>query len=661
MPNLNYSFTLKGELLYTHFEELNHGGFGITYKAKANFFHGRIKQILTFAVKEYFPKDYAMRNDDGSVSSIAGKEADFQECLDEFLREGKMLHDLNHKGIVPVNEVIEANGTVYYVMQYLGDMSLTRYVSEQGGKLSEDEAKRIMDALLDAVGYLHQQRLNHLDIKPDNVMMVESEEGVRTPVLIDFGVSKHFHDNGKQTSRFGGKGVTEGFSPMEQYVGITTFSPKADIYALGATFFYMLTGKIPKRATEVSEAWIRENLLSDVSQETTDAICRAMSLDFTRRTADVRDFYKKEAYPKNSEKSEQNKVEPIKKTERIEDSKTIKGQTDKPQPGTQKMFVTGADNDTGKNKTFTKYILVGVLAVVALVGLVYAIIWNDNHSDDINPETSEDTSTNKTDENGNIDFTVNGVSFKMIHVEGGTFQMGATPEQGGDAENDEKPAHSVTLDDYMIGETEVTQALWEAVMGTTVSQQRDKADKSYNLRGEGKDYPMYYVSWNECQEFIKKLNTLTGEHFRLPTEAEWEFAARGGNKSGKTKYSGSKTIDDVAWYWKNSGDKYLSGTDSDWSSDKVKANNCKTHPVRTKKANELGIYDMSGNVWEWCEDWFGEYDSIPKTNPKRSDKGSNRVFRGGSWLDFAWYCRVSLRRNRTPDICYYDLGFRLAL
>ena len=224
-------------------------------------------------------------------------------------------------------------------------------------------------------------------------------------------------------------------------------------------------------------------------------------------------------------------------------------------------------------------------------------------------------------------FTAGGVTFKMVRVEGGTFTMGATSEQGSDADSDESPAHRVTLPTYYIGETEVTQALWQAVMGNNPSH-----FKGYNL-------PVEQVSWEDCQNFIRKLNSMTKQNFRLPTEAEWEFAARGGNKSQGCKYSGNHAIDKVAWYTNNSGSK--------------------THPVKTKTANELGVYDMSGNVWEWCQDWYGRFS--PQTNPKGPSSGSYRVFRGGSWNYFAKYCRVSIRSNSTPDYRYYNLGFRLAL
>ncbi len=227
--------------------------------------------------------------------------------------------------------------------------------------------------------------------------------------------------------------------------------------------------------------------------------------------------------------------------------------------------------------------------------------------------------------------------------------MGATAEQGSDAYDNEKPFHDVTLDDYLIGETEVTQELWEAVMGDNPSYFK------------GAKNPVENVSWDDCKIFINKLNSLTGQQFRLPTEAEWEFAARGGNKGKPTKYSGSAVIGEVAWYWQNSGDEFLSGTDLDWSADKINKNNCKTHPVGTKAPNELGIYDMSGNVWEWCEDWYGGYSSSLQANPKGPSGGSNRVFRGGSWSLSAWFCRVSLRSDYTPDYRSLDLGLRLAL
>ena len=223
-------------------------------------------------------------------------------------------------------------------------------------------------------------------------------------------------------------------------------------------------------------------------------------------------------------------------------------------------------------------------------------------------------------------FTVNGVSFKMIAVKGGTFTMGATSEQTG-ATSDESPTHSVTLSDYYIGETEVTQELWSAVMGSNPSHFTGDMQR-----------PVEKVSWDDCQTFISKLNELTGETFRLPTEAQWEYAARGGNQAQGRLYSGSNAIDDVAWYHIG-----------------------KTYPVKTKAPNELGIYDMSGNVWEWCSDWFGAHSSDAQTDPTGPATGSYRVVRGGSWTsDCATGCRVADRGGFTPAITGGGLGLRLA-
>ena len=248
-------------------------------------------------------------------------------------------------------------------------------------------------------------------------------------------------------------------------------------------------------------------------------------------------------------------------------------------------------------------------------------------------------------------FTVNGVSFEMVRVEGGTFRMGATSEQEDEADSDEKPVHSVTLSSYYIGKTEVTQALWQAVMGSNPSGFK------------GADLPVERVSWNDCQEFIQKLNSLTGRNFRLPTEAEWEFACRGGNNSRGYKYSGRNKLGSVAWYNGNSGGKTRSVGTFLWGGFTAPTGDSggKTHPVGTKTPNELGIYDMSGSVWEWCNDWYGSYTANSQTNPTGPQSGSGRVRRGGSWFNDAKSCRSSNRNgNYPPDRCNF-LGLRLAL
>ncbi len=253
-------------------------------------------------------------------------------------------------------------------------------------------------------------------------------------------------------------------------------------------------------------------------------------------------------------------------------------------------------------------------------------------------QVDDDTEIDAIENEDIIPFNVGGVAFNMVFVEGGTFKMGATPEQGDDADDNEKPVHTVTLSDYYIGETQVTQGLWQAVMGN---------NPSYFKKGD--NYPVEQVSWNDAQDFIEKLNVKTCMPFCLPTEAEWEFAARGGNEGNGFRYSGGNDLDKVAVYEQNA--------DSLGSDNPAYG----THPVKTKDCNELGIYDMSGNVWEWCQDRYADYSNRPATDPQGDSSNPAHVLRGGSWHGVASYCRVSSRQYNNPDFCNYNLGFRLGL
>ena len=239
------------------------------------------------------------------------------------------------------------------------------------------------------------------------------------------------------------------------------------------------------------------------------------------------------------------------------------------------------------------------------------------------------------------DYTENefGINMKMVYVQGGIFEMGCIEDDCSDCDGDEMNIREVSLSDYYIGQFEVTQKQWKAVMGTTIFQQRDKCNANMALSGTGNDYPMYYISWEEANEFCRVLSSKTGKLYRLPTEAEWEFAARGGNNTQLYKYSGSNEIEDVAWYAQNAFSK--------------------THKVGHKTPNELGIYDMSGNVWEWCYDIYGDYRSNDNKDPKGAKSGTKRINRGGSWRNNSTSCRVSDRSYDSADFRYISLGFRV--
>lgn len=277
-----------------------------------------------------------------------------------------------------------------------------------------------------------------------------------------------------------------------------------------------------------------------------------------------------------------------------------------------------------------------LLAAMLFVGLMVTGVMAQNN-DNLTLRKTTKPINNNNQSTANSLFasdvlTINagGVSFDVVRVKAGTFVMGCTDNLGGDCEGDETPSHRVTISkDYYIGKFEVTQELYEAVMGYNPSNR-----KSPNL-------PVENVNYNDAIEFCAKLSRMTGRRFTLPTEAEWEYAARGGQKATTTKYSGSSNLNDVAWHEDNSGSRM--------------------HPVGTLRPNELGIYDMSGNVWEWCLDWYGDYSSSSQTDPTGPITGSSRVQRGGGWYFQGSFCRVVNRSHDDPDNGDAYSGFRVVL
>lgn len=257
------------------------------------------------------------------------------------------------------------------------------------------------------------------------------------------------------------------------------------------------------------------------------------------------------------------------------------------------------------------------------------------HKDQPTATDAKNTNTNPITEStpspsGSAGEGLSAIADGMVLVSGGTFTMGCLDGRDKDCEKEEKPSHSVTLDDFYISRSEVTQAQWQAIMGDNPS--KFKACPAC---------PVEQVSWEDVQEFLKKLNALSsGAKYRLPTEAEWEYAARGGAKSRGYLYAGSNDLKEVAWYNGNSDSK--------------------THPVGQKTKNELGLYDMSGNIWEWCSDWYGNYSSAAQNNPTGPKSGSYRVIRGGSWYYNPQFCRVAYRHYDAPDGRSSYVGFRLA-
>ena len=587
---------------------LGQGGFGVTYLALQQ----GLNRIV--AIKEFFMENFCVRNADTHHVTITteGSREFVERYRYKFLKEARNIAKLDHPNIVSIIDVFEENSTAYYVMKYAQNGSLHDKVKREG-HLSEAEATRYILKIANALRFVHQHKMTHLDVKPANILLSDNDE----PWLIDFGLSKQYDTKtGEQTSSTP-LGYSPGYAPIEQYMagGAGTFSPESDIYSLGATFYKLLTGNTPPDASSVANEGLPIQALKDkgVSQQTIYVIFQAMEHLRKDRLHDMGSFIRL-----LSEEQAQTKPQSEEETEVSTKMDTEDAQHSPEQERT---------NKTENKRVINLVIVIATLVVcVAIVSLLKNTIQASPNEEVEYTKDSIVADEPRAKEAKRI--VVNDISFKMIPVEGGTFTMGATSEMT-EPFDDEKPTHQVTLSSYYIGETEVTQALWKAVMGSNPS----------NFKGD--DLPVEQVSWDDCQTFISKLNALTGKRFRLPTEAEWEFAARGGNKSCGYQYSGGDELSEVAWFVGNSGER--------------------THAVGTKIANELSIYDMSGNVCEWCSDNYVAYSSDSQVNPSSSGSGANRSFRGGSWINRNRKCRVSNRFSVDFNNRYDGLGLRLAL
>lgn len=602
----------NGKRKYKVEKVLGTGGFGITYKVSSTVMVDNVAINTFFAMKEYFLSS-CYRGDDGATMLFSPTmKIEVEQSLNDFITEAKRLNSLGHKSdnIVKVNEVFKENDTAYYIMEYLEGGNLQEYV-RRNGALSETEAIALITPIAHAVDALHSERILHLDIKPENIVLKKKRDTEEiTPVLIDFGLVKHFDSKGKPTTRLAAKGASDGFAPMEQYTTIDSFAPTLDVYALGATLYYLLKGKNPPKAFDVeSSEIIASSLPVSVGEATKRAIANAMQKSKFDRTPSVIAFLSC---------WETKELEPS-----TQATKTSK-------------FKNGGKQGN-KNKKVIK-IAFGVLFFSLLIfGVALAI-----HSLSNNTQETKDVTKIYTD---SLDrhFIIYGygkdVSFTMKYVEKGSFIMGLAS----DGKNTE-PIHSVTFsNDFYIGETEVTQALWFSIMGKSPTDNGPQWDASCGI---GDDFPAYNINYQDCLDFITKLNDKTGENFRLPTEAEWEYAAKGGKHSKGYIYSGSNNVSDVAWY---------------------EQGNPLKHQVKLKLPNELGLYDMSGNVDEYCFDWYNdEYDSNSQTDPTGPKEGvgaMNRVSRGGAsgGLADAWSCRNTSRDIGSISDRHCYCGFRLVL
>lgn len=534
------------------------GGFGITYKACQNALGREV------CIKEYFLSGKCVRDVQSYNVYPQGVSNEFyRKYRDSFEREARMLAELHHPNIVEVVDVFKENNTSYMVMMYIEGQNLQKIV-EHKGRLKYTEAVNYIAQIAGAVDYIHKRHILHRDIKPENIMLTADYKAI----LIDFGSARVFE---KDKTQIHTSILTNGYAPPEQYASKSRKGSYTDIYALGATFYYALTGQTPLEATArlIEKMPEPKSLVSDIPEEANRTILKAMQLKSENRHQTVSDF--------------------------MDDLRNIR----------PSVIV---DETIGlKSKRSVVPIVVSSVLIAAVVLVVLIILLRKDGGYEVE------------------DFTGTGM-YPMVYVEGGTFEMGSN-----DSGDDDCPVHQVTLDGFYIGQFEVSRKLFKSIMGY---------DPSLYDAPDADDYPVENVSIKEVRDFIDRLNRKTGKHFDLPSEAQWEYAARGGQNSLKYSFAGTEDLDNI-WYDRNNPTKVY----------------------YEPSVNELGIYQMSGNVAEWCRDYYDSefYLTGGSYNPVnlKGQYGDLVVVRGGSYYSDG--LELSVYYRDPYDSPQEDVGFRLVM
>lgn len=546
-----------------------------------------------------------------AVKVISERLSHDDQMQERFLNEAKVMVMLDHPNIRKVYGYGNIDGRPAIIMEYLNGSDLKARM-KNGQRFTNEELEKWWNQLADALNYTHAQEVVHRDIKPSNIFIDQHGNAK----LLDFGIAK-VTDTTSGTLTGSTLGTRIYMSPEQvrdpKRVGIAS-----DVYSLAVSFVHLLTGTPPYDSTNSSDFDIQLSIVTKpVDLSKVPVAWQCFLEPYLEKDPDNRpalcSFAKESLMPRNlssqSVDNEENRL-------LMEENRLLREQLERM---------------VAEQKVKKDYNSIGI------------------------GEVEEETVADNVSKEGGLVFNIKGVSFIMKRVEGGTFWMGAharyirkglfskeadrsIPNFDSEANLDEQPVHRVTISSFYMGETEVTQALWKAVMGTEPTYK----DGWTNEYGKGDCFPTYRVSFDDIMNgFLPKLNKMCGKTFRLPTEAEWEYAARGGKDGTGCRFAGGSNIEKVAWFW-------------DY-------NTRRTHEVKTKLPNELGLYDMSGNVCEWCLDWYGNYSSSSQTNPKGPLSGSEHVIRGGSWTNIANECRVCYRGKNVPEFRGNYIGFRLVL
>lgn len=592
-----------------------------------------------------------------AVKLLLPKFCNDETVVARFQNEAKVMVKLDHPNIRQVYDLGDIDGRPCILMEYLegGDL---KALMKSGRRFTDEELRKWWDQITDALNYTHAKGIVHRDIKPSNIFLTKNG----SIKLLDFGIAK-IKESISMTQTGATMGTLMYMSP-EQVQDSKHLGPQSDLYSLAVTFVHLLTGKAPYDTTTSNDYVIRKGI---VEQELDLSVLPSSWGGFlkpylAKNPADRPALRAFPAKPETSDISmmdeDENTVIEDEPSSRLDENTIVEPPFgDIPSierhPSEQPILGKVEEHCLASQPLNKKRKKHGWIVPIAICGgllLLYITICLGRFLDENLASVSGPVESVMLD--GDLKFNVKGVSFVMKRVEGGTFKMGndtvsfvwKLKEQGGseftyvpvnDDDDDAKPVHDVTLNAFYIGETEVTQALWNKLMWNNPSDQKNE------------NYPVYGVSWSDCQKFIRKLNRYTGKNFRLPTEAEWEFAARGGNLSQGYRYAGSNDYDKVAWL------KF------------------DFHAVKMKQSNELGLYDMSGNVSEWCSDWYDShyYSISPAFNPHGPSKGEFKVKRGKgrskNFLSESAYLSsrysASIEHQFYANRDYEDTGLRLVL
>ena len=529
-----------------------------------------------------------------------------------FIAEARNLFRMSHPNIVRVTDLIEEDGKKAFVMEFIEGNNLRDEV-EKLKTLNSEVIGAFLSQMLSALGYCHSEGLVHRDIKPSN-FMITSKGQIK---LLDFGIAKNTENRSEytQTGTSHKMGTPLYMSP-EQILETKSVDFRTDIYSLGVVLWQLVTGKKPYDSKSMSAFQIQLNIVKDAlpvtGSEFDEIIQKCTAKDPKDRFQSCKEIQiscDRLIHKKGINSSEEDTLISINLS-----ANKKKKLVDLRRDLLATYSVRKSSFSRIPRKSYPKdllFILLGFLVLLIFLISFYFL----RRSSLSGAETIEGEKNNYDPE--------------MILVNGGKFSMLGTNNTA--PRNANFKSEMVQLSAFYISKFEVTQKLWKAVMGYNPS-----------INSSCYDCPVENVSWNEAQDFIKELNLKTGKNYRLPTEAEWEYAARGGNKNSGSIYSGSNEISAVAWHKNNSDGR--------------------THEVGKKQPNVLGLYDMSGNVWEWCLDNYSYYSSIINlTNPINTRESLSRSLRGGSYNEYDVKLRLGFRTGNTPDSRSADRGFRLVL